>query len=112
MRRGLVPLVRQGRRGPALDLDAFLLVALEEYSDGGQGSAVGLGMAALLGPQDTVSAEAWRRARGTWAADHCLPNCSSTQPGLQHGTARADTLRLPLCLQATAPSARWHSRGT
>ncbi|PRW59673.1 early endosome antigen 1 isoform X2 [Chlorella sorokiniana] len=34
MRRGLVPLVRQGRRGPALDLDAFLLVALEEYSDG------------------------------------------------------------------------------
>ncbi len=37
MRRGLVPLVRQGRRGPALDLDAFLLVALEEYSDGGRG---------------------------------------------------------------------------
>lgn len=41
MRRGLVPLVRQGRRGPALDLDAFLLVVLEEYSDGGQGDGRG-----------------------------------------------------------------------
>lgn len=43
MRRGLVPLVRQGRRGPALDLDAFLLVVLEEYSDGvcGQGNGTG-----------------------------------------------------------------------
>lgn len=112
MRRGLVPLVRQGRRGPALDLDAFLLVVLEEYSDGGQGSAEGLGMAVLLGPRAIVSAEARRRARGTCAADHCLPNCSSTHPGLQHGIARADTMQWPLYLQETAQSARWHSRGT
>ncbi|KAL4458548.1 hypothetical protein ABPG75_013413 [Micractinium tetrahymenae] len=34
MRRGLVPLVRQGRRGPAVDLDAFLLVCMNEYCDG------------------------------------------------------------------------------
>lgn len=37
MRRGLVPLVRQGRRGPAMDLDAFLLVCMDEYCDGGWG---------------------------------------------------------------------------
>ena len=33
-RQGLVPLVRQGRRGPAVDLDAFLLVVMNEYCDG------------------------------------------------------------------------------
>ena len=37
MRRGLVPLVRQGRRGPAVDLDAFLLVCMNDYSDGERG---------------------------------------------------------------------------
>jgi hypothetical protein len=31
MRQGLVPLVRQG---PAVDLDAFLLVVMNEYCDG------------------------------------------------------------------------------
>lgn len=34
-RRGLVPLVRQGRRGPAVDLDAFLLVMMAEFAQGG-----------------------------------------------------------------------------
>ena len=34
MRRGLVPLVRQGRRGPAVDLDAMLLVLMEQYCKG------------------------------------------------------------------------------
>jgi len=34
MRRGLVPLVRQGRRGPAVDLDALLLVCMNDYCDG------------------------------------------------------------------------------
>lgn len=37
MRQGLVPLVRQGRRGPAVDLDAFLLVVMNEYCDGERG---------------------------------------------------------------------------
>lgn len=35
MRHGLLPLVRQGRRGPVLDLDALLLVLMNDYCDGG-----------------------------------------------------------------------------
>lgn len=33
-RRSLVPLLRQGRRGPAIDMDAFLLVMLNEFAEG------------------------------------------------------------------------------
>jgi len=38
-RRGLVPLIRQGRRGPAIDIDALLLVLVNEFADGKQRTA-------------------------------------------------------------------------
>lgn len=34
-RRSLVPLIRQGRRGPSIDADAFLLVMVNEFVGGG-----------------------------------------------------------------------------
>lgn len=39
-RRALVPLVRQGRRGPAIDVDVLLLVLLNEFAEGELGRGV------------------------------------------------------------------------
>ena len=87
-RRGLLPLMRQGRRGPAVDLDAFLLVALAEFASGKHAA---LPCAALLVWFGMHVAVCCRAAHASEPSPAALPLLCRPVPGGSAGcTAQAD----------------------
>lgn len=101
VRRGLVPLIRQGRRGPGIDLDAFLLVMLHEFAEGGCAQGVGGGFGAR---RVLCSAAGSPREAGPSAPPACctVPAADLFSPALSAGPALLDH---PLAVSLLRPLA-------